>query len=226
MNQPAKSRGALFWVLLAAGAMTALCCLSGAVLLGVGFLVPEQFADPGGNVPVVGGGQWLPAGEVGRSNQLTQPLVGRWVAQYGASLDTIISRSGDWATIRNDVSGTVYELELESGGDYTFQYGSQVTLMGRTSRSMVIEKGQYELDGTTLTLTPDSQKCSYENNGLRQDQPDKDLAVRRYQVVDIDLETITQAGAPPMRFRGVELSGPAAKWDVSKEQYELDLQRL
>lgn len=224
MNQPTgQTRGALFWVLIVVGAMTALCCLGSVAVVGLGAFVSELPATVAGSG---GAGQWLPAGEIGRSTTLTQPLVGRWVAQYGMSLDSVVSRSGDWATVRTDASGTVYELTFESGGDYTFEYASQVTLLGRTSRSMVIEKGQYELDGTTLTLTPESQKCSYENNGLRQDQPDKDLAVRRYRVVDIDLETITQAGAPAMRFGGVELSGPAAKWDVSKEQYELDLQRL
>ncbi|MFZ5439792.1 MAG: hypothetical protein ACOZQL_07270 [Myxococcota bacterium] len=212
----------MFWVAIVVGALTATCCLGSLAVLVLGGLVSNEIEVPRGGRA---GGQWRAAGEVARSSTLTQPLTGRWVALYGMSLDTVISRSGDWATIRTDASGTAYELEFEDDGEYTFQYGSQVTLNGFTSRSMVIEKGEYELDGSTLTLTPASQRCSYESNGLKQDQPDKDLAVRRYQVVDIELETITQAGEPPMRFRGVELSGPAAKWDVSREQYELDLQR-
>jgi hypothetical protein len=61
---------------------------------------------------------------------------------------------------------------------------------------------------------------------LSQDKEDVDLSARQYELTDIEFETIVTTGAALERFSGLELRGPAAKWDVSREQLELDLQPL
>ena len=94
------------------------------------------------------------------------------------------------------------------------------------SRSSAEERGSWALEGSTLTLTPESQQARYTAQTQTQDKEDIDLAPRTYQVVDITLETVKQTGAPERRFPGVELKGPPGPWDLTKNTISLDLQRL
>ncbi len=229
MNVPvsgAPRRGPLFWILVVGGLGVASCCgvsLVGALLWGVatdssGDLAPGEAR----------GASWLPAGEIARGTTLTQSLAGgRWVYQSGGSVDSVVARSGATAWVQTNSSGSLYAFTFEADGDYVLEWASAVTLFGGTSRSSCVEKGSWTLAEGRLILEPASQRATYTTNaGLSQDKEDVDLASREYQLVDIELQTLEATGAPLKRFAGVELSGPAAKWDVSREHLALDLQRL
>ena len=226
MERRAAGRGVGFWVLVVGGGSVAACCLLSALVLAVGAVFAD---DVPGDGPTAGTGKpWVPAGEVGRSATLTQPLVGgRWLYQSGGSVDTVVARSGATEWVQTNSSGSLYAFTFDADGTYSFEWASAVTLYGGTSRSSCVEKGEWTLTGTELRLEPSSQRARYVTNvGLAQDKEDEDLSPRTYQVVDIELEGIVPAGAPPGRFPGIELSGRGAKFDVSRELYELDLQRL
>ena len=230
MSDPAQvpKRGPLFWVLLLGGGGSAACCLLTALGLAAASVLGEA-ADPASpGTEQRGGGTWIPAGEVGRSAGLTQPLVGgRWVYQSGGSADTVVARAGSTEWVQRNTSGSLYAFNFEDDGSYTFEWASAVTLYGATSRSSCTEKGDWSLNGSQLTLEPKEQRATYVSSaGLSQTKEDVDLSARTYDAVDIALEGIVAAGAPAGRFAGFELKGPAAKFDVSRERYELDLQRL
>lgn len=219
----------MFWVLVLGGGALAACCLVSVLGLAVAS-VADDGAGPGASGS--GGSRparaWIPAGEVARSAGLTQELTGgRWVYQSGGAVDTVVARAGATEWVQTNTSGTLYAFTFESDGTYTFEWASAVTLYGGTSRSSCVETGDWSQSGTQLTLEPKSQRATYVSTvGLSQDKVDEDLSPRTYQVVDLELEGITAAGAPPGRFPGIELSGPGAKFDISRERYELDLQRL
>lgn len=224
----APGRGPLFWVLVLGGGGLVACCLftmlgvAAMSVVGEGMDLDQPSASAGG------GGTWIPAGEVARSTTLTQQLAGgRWVYQSGGSVDTVVARSGATAWVQSNSSGSLYAFAFDGDGTYTFEWASAVTLYGGTSRSSCVEKGDWSLDGPRLTLEPQSQRARYVSNaGLSQDKEDEDLSARTYEVVDIELDGIVPAGAPPGRFPGIELKGPGAKFDISRQYYELDLQRL
>jgi hypothetical protein len=222
MNAP-TARGPLFWILVAGGVAFGCCLFSGLALavLGSGDDTPSAPAS-------ASGGAWIPAGEVARGATLTQQLPGgRWVYQSGGSVDTVVARSGATQWVQSNTSGSLYSFTFDDDGTYSFEWASAVTLYGATSRSSCLERGDWSLEGTQLTLVPRSQQATYVSSaGLSQTKEDEDLTARTYQVVDITLEGIAAAGAPAGRFPGIELAGPGAKFDVSRERYELDLQRL
>ena len=227
MNSTAAGggRGPLFWAVLLGGGAAAACCLfsfAAVALLGLG--AAEGAADP----VSAAGRPWVPAGEVARGTGLSQPLAGgRWVYQSGGSVESVVARAGPTAWVQTNSSGSLYAFTFEDDGTYTFEWASAVTLFGGTSRSSCVETGDWSLSGSQLTLEPRSQRATYVSNaGLSQDKEDVDLSPRSYEVVDIELEGIAAAGAPAGRFPGIELEGPGAKFDVSRERYELDLQRL
>lgn len=222
-SAPAPRRGPLFWVLALGGGGLATCCLLSVVVVGLGATDGDT---PG---PAAAGERpWVPAGEVARGASLTQQLAGgRWVYQSGGSVDTVVARAGATQWVQSNSSGTLYAFSFDSDGTYGFEWASAVTLYGGTSRSSCLEKGDWSLAGNALTLQPRSQSALYVSTaGLKQEKEDEDLTARVYQVVDIELEGIVAAGAPPGRFPGIELKGPGAKFDISREVYELDLQRL
>ncbi len=221
-------RGPLFWGLVLAGGGSAACCLF--TVLGVAVLgLFGDAASPGeAGAPAASGRAWIPAGEVSRGAAFTQSLPGgRWVYQSGGSVDTVVARSGATEWVQRNSSGTLYAFTFDRDGSYQFEWASAVTLYGATSRSSCLEEGAWSLSGTQLTLEPRSQHATYVSGaGLAQDKEDIDLSARTYELVDIELEGIAAAGAPPGRFPGLELRGRGAKFDVSRDVYELDLQRL
>jgi hypothetical protein len=215
----------MFWALVLGGGGAVICCLGSVLVLGVMGVVAADGSSP---AALSGGGSWVPAGEVARGTTVTQPLAGgRWVYQSGGAVDTTVARVGSTEWVQTNSSGSLYAFTFDSDGSYTFEWASAVTLYGGTSRSSCVETGTWTQSGTQLTLEPNSQHATYvTSTGLKQDKEDEDLSPRTYQVVDIELEGITAAGAAPGRFPGIELSGRGAKFDISRERYELDLQRL
>ena len=187
----------------------------------------EPAAVPATAAAATGSSEWVPAGEIGRSAGLSQPLPGgRWLYQYGSGFDSVIAKSGNMALLRTNQSGGLYEFTFEEGGTYRLAWRHTTSLNMINTLSSVDERGDWTLEGTKLTLAPESQRLHYANNQATQDEEDKDLSARAYQVVDIELEVVEHTGAAMRRFPGVELRGPPAAWDLTKSQLDLDLQRL
>lgn len=76
------------------------------------------------------------------------------------------------------------------------------------------ERGTWSLDGAQLTLQPTSQAAEYSNQSGSQQKEDQDLGARRYELVDVTLESLERAGLPKQRLPGGVMSGPLAAWDT------------
>ncbi|MEW6434979.1 MAG: hypothetical protein AB1730_26060 [Myxococcota bacterium] len=194
-------------------------------MLAVAELAGEDAAE-GPQASGAGAAGWLPAGEKSRSAGLTQPLPGgRWLYMNGSGMERVLSRTSTTETVKQEASGALYEFTFEGDGTYLLRWRHVSNFMTYNTSS-TDERGTWTLDGTTLTLTPESQQARYTNSGLGQDKEDVDLTPRRYRVVDIELETITTAGVEYRTFPGIELEGPVPAWDISSGSLSLDLQRL
>lgn len=226
MTSPPKPRSPFFWIAIVAGVTFAGCCFFSAGLLALGALADE----PAGAVsttttPTPSGGKWLVATEVARSGALNQSLTGgRWIAQYGSSVDTVVARSGTTAWVQSNTSGSLYELVFDDDGNYAVNWVSSITMYGATSRSHCTEKGTWSLSGTQLTLQPESQEAVYSNASGSQEKSDMDIRERVYQVVDLTLETLD---APKQQVAGLSMIGPEPSWDTaSGDRWAFTLQRL
>lgn len=232
MTPPAPTgRSAFFWIAVVAGGGCALCGLSTVGLMALGLVADDEPGAAPAPAAAAGSGsgssEWVPTGEVGRSAGLTRPLPGgRWLYQYGSGFDTVIAKSGNMALLRANSSGGLYEFTFDEGGTYHLAWRHSTSLNGINTLSSVDERGEWTLAGTTLTLAPDSQRLHYANNQATQDEEDKDLSARVYQVVDVELEVVEHTGAAMRRLPGLEVRGPPATWDLNGSQRDLDLQRL
>lgn len=218
-------RSPVFWILLAVGGSMTLCCLGTMGVVALGALTADSTAA----APAVagGGGQWIPSGEVARGTGLTQTLSGgRWVAQSGGRVEIVKVQFANSALVDTNTNGILHELTFDDDGRYQWQWVQATQVQTMHSRSSADERGTWSLDGSTLMLTPESQKAQYTAQTQSQDKEDIDLSPRTYQVVDITLETVRLTGAPERRFPGVELKGPPGPWDLTKNTISLDLQRL
>ncbi len=198
------------------------------VLLGLGMFAEDDPQATTATVePSTGDSRWIAAGEIARSATVTQPLPGgRWLYQYGSSVDVVQGRSGNMAMVQNNSSGGLYEFTFQGDGSYQLAWMHRTVMYGQPSQSRADERGTWELEGTTLTLQPESQRATYTNGGgEEQVKEDVDLGARRYQVVDITLETVEHTGSPMKRWPGIEISGPGPKWSFD-ERISVDLQRL
>jgi hypothetical protein len=100
-------------------------------------------------------------------------------------------------------------------------------MFGVKNSSFCTEKGSWELEGTRLTLTPETQRAEYSNSSGTQEKDDEDLRPRAYELVDLTLETLPSEGVAPRRFGGLSMQGPKAAWDTTaSDGLSLTLQRL
>lgn len=89
------------------------------------------------------------------------------------------------------------------------------------------EKGSWTLSGTQLTLQPDSQAAEYSNSSGTQEKTDQDLSARRYEVLDLTLETMETNVAERQRFPAMTVNGPKPPWDTgSGSSLSTTMQRL
>jgi hypothetical protein len=229
---PSKPRGPLFWILVATGVSVAGCCFLSVAVLGLGALAGDTPTGSGGAAATSGsgpgGGTWQTAVEVARGTTLSQSLPGgRWVAQYGSNVDTVVARAGATAWVQTNSSGSLYELTFDEDRAYTWRWVSAVTMYGDRYASNSTEKGTWTLSGTQLTLQPESQTAEYSNKSGTQEKTDQDLGARRYEVLDLTMETLENAGVPRQRFPAVVVTGPKAAWDTaSGSGVALTMQRL
>ncbi|HEY0883501.1 MAG TPA: hypothetical protein VGD87_18340 [Archangium sp.] len=213
-----------FWIVLLVALSVGGCCVFSVLVVGLGAMTddaPAAKASPSS-------GAYVLAVEVARGTTLTEPLVGgRWVAQYGSLVDHVVSRVGSTAWVQTNSSGSLYELVFVDDGTYEWTWSGAVTMYGSRSQSFCKETGTWSLDGTRLTLTPESQRAQYSNASGSQEKEDEDLRPRAFDVVDLTLETLPSDSAPVRRFGGLSMRGPKAAWDTGpSDVLSLTLQRL
>ena len=217
-------RGPLFWTLVIAGGAVASCCLfsMGVVALGAVTSDTPATASP---ASAPSGGEWVVAGEVARGEAMNQALPGgRWVAQYGSIVNNVVARAGNTQWVQTNSSGSLYEFSFDDDGSYVFNWVSAITMYGQKSESHCTEKGTWMLSGTQLTLQPESQVAVYSNQSGSQEKTDTDLRERRFGVLDLTLETLSE---PKRQLPGLLMWGPKADWDTNpSDQLKLTLQRL
>ena len=215
------TRKPIFWILLVLGVSVAGCCLFTVAILGLGAVAESE----GPSTPASSGAKWKIAVEVARGGSLTQALPGgRWVAQYGSNVDTVVARAGTTQWVQTNTSGSIYELVFDEDGTYAWNWAAGLTMYGQRSSSSATEKGSWSVSGTQLTLQPESQSAQYTNSSGTQDKTNQDLSERSYQVLDLTMETLD---APQERFPAVIMSGPKPAWNTdSGDQVKLTLQRL
>ena len=228
MTTSPKPRGPLFWILVIGGLVTVGCCMTTGLIATLGVLASEPdsaAANTGGTQNNAAGSEFLIAGEIARGTSLTISLPGgRWMDQFGSAVNNVVGRTGNYQWVQTNTSGSLYELIFDDDGGYVWNWASKLTMNGTKSESHCAEKGEWELSGTQLTLKPASQKCVYSSNGLGQEEEDKELSERSYQVVDLTLETLND---PKQQVPGVMMIGPRAKWDTGvSDVLTLKLQRL
>lgn len=149
---------------------------------------------------------------------------GRWVAHYGSNVNHVVGRVGNYEWVQTNSSGSMYELVFDDDGSYVWSWASSLTMNGQKYQSHCTEKGRWELSGTQLVLTPDSQAAEYANGSGAQQKEDENLAERRYTLLDLTLETLD---APKKQFPGLMMHGPKPVWDTgSSDPLALTLQRL
>lgn len=226
MTQP---RSPLFWILIVLGSGVAACCLLSAGVMALGALAGDADEASTSAAPSTGstggGGEYLIAVEVARGSSMTQSLPGgRWIAQYGSTVDNVVARSGTTAWVQTNASGSLYEFVFDDDGSYALNWVSSITMYGQRSRSNCTEKGTWELSGTALTLTPESQVAVYSNATTSQEKEDEDLHPRQYEVLDLTLETV---GETKQQLPGLSMIGPEPAWDTgSSDHHSFTLQRL
>lgn len=232
VTTPAPPRSPLFWILIALGCGAAACCLLSVGVMALGAMVSDDdeliaSAPPSTGAPG-GGGEYLVAVEISRGGSMTQPLPGgRWIAQYGSTVDNVVARSGTTAWVQTNASGSLYELVFDDDGRYALNWVSSITLYGQRSQSRCTEKGTWSLSGTQLTLTPESQVATYSNSNSSQEKEDEDLRERTYEVRDLTLETLETAGEVKRQLPGLSMIGPEPAWDTgSGDRHAFTLQRL
>ena len=215
----------LYWILLAVGVGVGGCCLFSVALLGLGAVADDSPSATASTAAASEGGSWKVAVEIGRGASITQSLPGdRWVAQYGSNVDLVVGRSGTTQWVQTNTSGSLYELVFDDDGTYVWNWVSAVTMYGQRSSSRCTERGTWSLSGTQLTLQPDSQAAAYSNSSGTQDKEDQDLRERRYEVLDLTMETLDD---PKERFPGMAMRGPKAAWDTGTgDDVTLTLQRV
>lgn len=219
------TRKPIFWILLVLGVSVGGCCLFSVAILGLGAMADDSRAAATATAPTSTAGKWRGALEVGRGASFTQSLPGdRWVAQYGSNVDNVVARAGNTQWVQTNTSGSLYEFVFDDDGTYVLNWVSGLTMNGMHYNSHCTERGSWSLSGTQLTLQPDSQAAAYSNDNSTQDKTDQDLPARRYEVLDLTMETME---VPKERFPGVLMSGPKAAWDTgSGGDVKLTLQRL
>ncbi len=207
-----------------AGGVVASCCLFSMGVVVLGALSPDAPATASA-APTPSSGEWLVAGEIARGEAMNQALPGgRWVAQYGSIVNNVVARAGNTQWVQTNSSGSLYQLSFDDDGSYVFNWVSAITMYGQKSESHCTEKGTWTLDGTQLTLQPQSQVAVYSNQTGSQEKTDSDLRERRFGVLDLTLETL---GEPKQQLPGLLMFGPKAEWDTnSSDQLKLTLQRL
>lgn len=212
-----------FWIVLVSALAVGGCCVFGALVLGLGAMSDDASTSRAPTTSL-----YVLAVEVARGTTVTEPLPGgRWVAQYGSLVDHVISRSGSTAWVQTNSSGSLYEIVFEDDGTYEWWWSGAVTMYGSRSQSFCKETGSWSLDGTRLTLTPESQRARYWNSTGEQLKEDEDLRPRVFDVVDLTLETLQSENAPVRRFAGLSMHGPKAAWDTGpSDVLSLTLQRL
>jgi hypothetical protein len=223
-----QPRGPLFWILVVSGVVMTSCCLMTGLLMTLGVLASEPentgTTRPSTGTTTAANNDFLIAGEVARGTSLTIALPGgAWMEQFGGVVENVVGRSGSYALIQTDSSGSLYELTFDDDGSYVLHWASKLNTQYAKGSSHCEERGAWELEGTQLTLKPASQRCEYSNYGVAQKEEDKDLSERSYTVVDLTLETLNE---PKRQFPGVLMSGPRAKWDTGSGGLTLKLQRL
>ncbi len=223
MNGPRRTP--LFWILIALSGVTALCCVGTMGVVALGAITADEMAAPS-PPSSAGGGEWIPSLRFARGTGMTQELVGgRWLSQSGSGLETVVARFTQSALVAVSSTGELNELRFDDDGTYSWNWVNSSNFQG-THRSAATERGTWVLEGSTLTLTADSQKALYTANTQSQEKEDLDLAPRSYQLIDLTLETAPNTGAPLKQFPGIEFTGPCAPWDLQKGTRSLDLQRL
>lgn len=206
------------------GGLVASCCLFSMAVVALGALTPDAPASASVG-PAPAAAEWLVAGEVARGEAMNQGLPGgRWVAQYGSIVNNVVARAGNTQWVQTNSSGSLYELSFDDDGSYVFNWVSAITMYGQKSESHCTEKGTWTLAGTELTLQPESQVAVYSNQTGSQEKTDSDLRERRFGVLDLTLETLSD---PKRQLPGLLMWGPKADWDTNpSDQLKLTLQRL
>lgn len=143
--------------------------------------------------------------------------------QFGGIVENVVGRSGSYALLQTDSSGSLYQLTFDAEGSYECHWASKLNTQYAKGTSHCEERGGWEFEGTQLRLKPESQCCEYSNYGVAQKEADKDLGERSSEVVDLTLETMNE---PKRQFPGVLMTGPRAKWDTGSGPLTLKLQRF
>lgn len=217
------------WILGAVGVALVGCCFLSVALLGLGALTGDASPTEGPRTTtsVPAGSEYRSGLPVERGTSLTQSLPdGRWVNMSGSNVDHVVARAGSTQWVQTNTSGAIHELTFDDDGNYAWLWSAGLTMNGARFESNCTEKGTWTLSGTQLTLQPDSQAAEYTNSSGTQEKTDQDLTSRRYELLDVTLETMESNASERKRFPAMTMNGPKAAWDTGSGGVSMTLQRL
>lgn len=164
---------------------------------------------------------------VERGTSFSQALPGgRWVSMSGSNVDHVVARAGSTQWVQTNTSGSIHQLTFDDDGTYAWLWSAGLTMNGARFESNCTEKGSWTLSGTQLTLQPDSQAAEYTNSSGTQEKNDPDLGARRYELLDVTMDTMESNAAERQRFSATTMTGPKAAWDTGSGGVSMTLQRL
>lgn len=204
------------------------CCLSGAVLVGLGLIASDDAPAVTSGPPAQGpaGGDGKLGGYVifGKSTPVAEgfadSLEGSWMLMDGASVESIESIHSDHVVVKTKRSGELWHFTFGSDGSYAFRY----VITGGFGGSVIwVEKGEWTSDGAQLTLTPGS--CFSKSASERSECLEP--GARTYALTTVQMEEFTPTERKGATWTGVRFTGPFPSYSQGPNPYAYrELQRV
>lgn len=230
MNTPPgtpKKRGAGFWLLLSGAGLGACCGLPMLVLVVAGLwgAVSENAATDSSSSAATAG-----TSAAARSNEpddfvYKSPNGLEYVADSHVSAEGVaVTLAGEW---RDDHRNII--LRLRDGGRYELTQSGGVLVGEKISNSVAYgsrtaERGTWTLEGTTLTLSPESAGVSA-SVGLRKVDRTAEKAEppRQWSLVGVKIQYTPEGKDVVMERSALHIRGPSPAWYYPNGDWDLIL---
>lgn len=235
MNPPPvtpKKRGAGFWLLLSGVGLGACCGLPviALVLAGLWGAVSDTAATNSSASATDSSASAPASSAAARSNEpddfvYKSPNGLEYVADSHVSAEGVaVTLAGEW---RDDHRNII--LRLRDGGRYELTESGGVLVGEKISNSVAYgsrtaERGAWNLEGTTLTLSPESAGVSG-SVGLRNAEGTSEKAEppRQWSLVGVKIQYTPEGKDVVMERSGLHIRGPSPGWYYPNGDWDLIL---
>ncbi|HET7503680.1 MAG TPA: hypothetical protein VFK02_21815, partial [Kofleriaceae bacterium] len=130
----------------------------------------------------------------------------------GTQRKVVESTNGRTERYRLDGSGFSLSYTFARNGSYELLAVTQVTTAGLTTRGEIDERGQWTLDGPTLTLKPSRAHAMYQTGKQKKDYGTKQPEPRTLGLWAAEVQDLVEAGrsSTPSTNGAIVLAGPCS----------------